>query len=85
MATVILCYREFLPEHMESSEKPHKKRLEKEKKQGGLDSNLTFSEGIKARPMTRSEKFKPQSNGMLGYNEGKKKLRLYFLLMLAKL
>lgn len=61
------------------------KRTEKEKKQGGSDSNLTFSERIKARPMTRSEKFKPQSNSMLGYNRGKKKLRFYFLLMLAKL
>lgn len=53
---------------MESSEKHHKKKTEKEKKQGGSDSNLTFSKEIKSRPMTRSEKFKPQSNGMLGYN-----------------
>lgn len=61
MATVILCYWEFLPEHMESSEKHHKKRIEKEKKQRGADSNFTFSEGIKARPMTMSEKLKLQS------------------------
>lgn len=84
MATVILCYWEFLPEHMESSEKHHKKRIEKGKKQGGSDSNLTFSEGIKARPMTRSEKFKPQSNGMLGYNGGKKETEVIFFIDASK-
>lgn len=34
------------------------KKTEKEQKQRSYRSDLVFSEGIKARPRTRSEKFK---------------------------
>ena len=49
-----------------------RKRSSKE----ALTGNLAPGEGINARPRTRAEKFKPLSNGMLGYNRGRKKLQL---------
>lgn len=36
----------------------YRKKTEKEQKEGSYRSNLVFNKGIKARPRTRSEKFK---------------------------